>query len=117
MKKMRLINCTRKDIHLMKQDDNGKEIITIKKSGTVPVFKEITMDVVVVNGVKIKRKIDMDMQNLPQQEEGVVYLVAKVVAEKIKEFGLEHRQDLMVPCDQKKDDEGRYYYESLLSVF
>jgi len=133
MKNIKLVNCTPHDIVIVIDDIIGDylssddtEIIpaffVIEKSGIIPRLKEVQEKIDVVKTtasnlyeierdgydhgwniqVDIMQKSFTEIEGLPEPKEGTIYIVSALVAGAAKD-----RDDLVVPNDTIRDDQGR----------
>lgn len=96
---MTLINLTPHAISIFKEDDT---IMTIKPSGEVArvgVMKEVVGS---LDGIPIKTSVFGEVEGLPSPEEGKVYLVSSLVAQRVT-----GRDDVFIPDDPVRDESGR----------
>ena len=133
MKNIKLVNCTPHDIVIVIDDIIGdylssddteivSEFYVIEKSGIVPRLKEVQKKVKTIrttatrqdevetdgydNGwnitVDIMKKSFTEIEGLPEPKENTIYIVSALVAGAAK-----NRDDLVVPNDIVRDDQGR----------
>ncbi len=109
---MRLINLTPHEITLVGSE--GEVIASLPPSGQVARCKEVTevVDHLTINGkqfpVIVKRL--GEVENLPEPQEGVRYVVSLAVAKAAK------RDDLLVPGKAVRDEKGRIIGTSAFAV-
>jgi hypothetical protein len=100
---MRLVNLTPHPVNLLL----GERTITVPPEGIVArVREEILPDtgIVLDDGVEVPvvRKVLREVVGLPEPSEGVFFIVSLAVAQAARE-----REDLLVPDDFVRDEEGR----------
>lgn len=96
---MELINLTPHDINII----DGDNKITIKASGTIARCALTDMLVKMIDGVPVYRQIFGDIEGLPGEKDGVIYIVSRIVADAAKSFG---RTDVLCPASTIKDADG-----------
>lgn len=95
---MQIINLTPHDVTFV--NDEGKPIMTIPSSGVTRVAST-TAIVSEFNGIPVTETTFGQVEGLPEERPGVVYIVSRMVATAAK------RNDLYVPGMQVRDAEGR----------
>ena len=99
---IKVVNCTPHDVNLI--TENGS--ITFPRSGIIPRLKEVQNKIssVTVNSIKIDimKKSFNNVEGLPEPQENTLYIVSALVAGACK-----NRDDLVVPNDTVRDDQGR----------
>lgn len=100
----KLVNLTPHAITLM--DDNENIIFVIEPSGNiarVSVRTERT-ETFEINNMEIatSKSVYGEVENLPEAEEGVIYIVSSLVAQRVPE-----RSDVFIPNESVRDDKGR----------
>jgi len=99
---MRLINLTPHPVNLLLEG----RTITVPPEGTVArVREEILPDAgIMVDGdfIPVVRKVLREVTGLPEPSEGVIFVVSLAVAQAARD-----REDLFVPDDFVRDEEGR----------
>lgn len=99
---MKIINCTPHDVNLV--TENGS--ITFPRSGIIPRLTEQQQKInsVTVNGIEIDimKKSFNEAEGLPEPQENTIFIVSALVAGAIKD-----RDDLVIPNDTIRDDQGR----------
>ena len=102
MKKVKVINCTPHDVVIISESGN----ITFERSGIIPRLKEVQQKINSVNSngieIDIMEKSFLEPEGLPEPKEGTIYIVSALVAGAVK-----HRDDLVIPNDTIRDDQGR----------
>lgn len=93
----KLVNLTPHPIVVLGPDGE----ITIPASGTVARCSEVSEVIGELNGVPVIRKSFGQVVNLPEPEEGVVYIVSALVAQAAKD-----RDDVVFPGNLVRDDQG-----------
>ena len=99
---IKVVNCTPHDVNLITGNGN----ITFPRSGIIPRLTEQQNKInsVIVNGIKIDimKKSFLEPEGLPEPQEGTIFIVSALVAGAVK-----HRDDLVIPNDTIRDDQGR----------
>ena len=99
---MKIVNCTPHDVNLI--TENGS--ITFPRSGIIPRLTEQQQKInsVTVNGIEIDimKKSFSEIEGLPEPQDGTIYIVSALVAGAAKD-----RDDLVIPNDTVRDEEGR----------
>lgn len=95
---MKIINLTPHEIKIVGAD--GKVIQSFPSEGVVrcQVTRQQAGE---VNGIPVNRTIFGDVEGLPEQQEGIVYIVSALVAQATK------RDDVLIPDDAVRDEQGR----------
>ena len=97
---MKLVNLTPHPVRLIRAD--GSELV-IPPSGTVPRLREVVEDTGMrIDGIPVVRKGFGEIENLPEPQEGVFYIVSALVAQAARD-----RDDLLIPDDLVRDEEGK----------
>ena len=96
---MEFINLTCHDITLYKNDEIA---LTIKASGLAR-CKEEMHKVDEISGFPIYSNTYGEVYGLPEEEEGKLYILSKIVAEALKG----KRKDLLIVADTVRDESGR----------
>ena len=94
----KIVNLTPHAITLFK----GEETITIEPSGIVARVSTRTVRVGDVDGIAITSTEFGEVENLPDSENGTIYIVASLVAQRVPE-----RTDVFIPNESVRDDKGR----------
>lgn len=95
---MEIINLTPHSINIML----GEESIILPPSGKVARCKEVSQQVgTLENKVPIVKKVFGEVYDLPDPQEGVIYVVSALVAQAAK------RNDVLCPGDPVRDAEGK----------
>jgi len=99
---VKVINCTPHDVTIITTKGN----ITFPRSGIIPRLTEQQKKINSINsnGIKIDimEKSFLEPEGLPEPQEGTIYIVSALVAGAVK-----HRDDLVIPNDTIRDDQGR----------
>ena len=102
MKNVKVINCTPHDVNLVTTKGN----ITFPKSGIIPRLTESQKKINSVNSngieIDIMEKSFLKPEGLPEPQENTIFIVSALVAGACK-----NRDDLVVPNDTVRDDQGR----------
>ncbi len=108
---MRLINLTPHDINIVR---DGEVVLTIPRSGQIARCEEVVENLgsVTVDGIEIPiiRKSLGKVENLPEPQDGVRYIVSLAVAK-----AAVGRDDLLVPGQAVRDEQGRIIGTSALA--
>jgi hypothetical protein len=99
---MKLINLTPHEVVLITEDGE----LHIPSSGIIArcSVQRVTEKIVEVDGVKIpiNRNVFGEVEGLPKPKEGVLFIVSSLVAQAMRD-----RDDLVVPDDTVRDEQGR----------
>ena len=102
MKKVKVINCTPHDVVIISESGN----ITFERSGIIPRLKEVQQKINSINSngieIDIMKKSFLEPEGLPEPQENTIFIVSALVAGAIK-----NRDDLVIPNDTVRDDQGR----------
>ena len=97
-----VVNCTPHNVNLITTNGN----ITFPKSGIIPRLKEVQNKISSVNSngieIDIMQKSFLEPEGLPEPQENTIYIVSALVAGAAKD-----RDDLVIPNDTIRDDQGR----------
>lgn len=102
---MKLINLTPHDIQLVYQEPglDHESIDIIPASGMLARCDVIKEEAGMIGPVPVYRMSYGPVQGLPEPQEDTVYLVAAVVAQSLGDS----RDDVLVPIDFVRDDQGQ----------
>lgn len=81
---------------------DGKEVMTLEPSGILPRVEQHEEVVDTINGIKITKQTFSEPYGLPEEEEGVFWVVSRLTAEATK-----NRKDLLVPGPMVRGEDGR----------
>lgn len=99
---VKIINLTPHTINLM----IGEGSISIEPSGIIARCKVSTEQVgtIKVDGkeIPVNKKVYGEVEGLPKQQEGTIYIVSSLVAQAVKD-----RDDVFIPDELVRDEEGR----------
>jgi hypothetical protein len=102
-KNINVVNCTPHDVNLITESGN---IIVFKRSGIIPrlLEQQKIISSIDINGIEINivKKSFLEPEGLPEPQENTFYIVSALVAGACK-----NRDDLVVPNDVIRDEEGR----------
>ena len=102
MKNIKLVNCTPHDVSLITEKGN----ITFPRSGIIPRLTEQQNKINSINSngieIDIMEKSFNEVEGLPEPQENTIYIVSALVAGAAKD-----RDDLVIPNDTVRDDQGR----------
>lgn len=101
------INLTPHPIVLLDQDN--QEVLTIPTTDITRVSSQtVTVGYFRINGVLVPRSHTQygEVEGLPDPTPGVIYIVSGMVVSALAQQGI-HRDDLLVPGMQIRDDQGR----------
>ena len=82
--------------------ENNEVLKTFEPTGVVPRCTVTRKQIGEIDGIPLNTSVFGQVEGLPDPEEGVVWIVSRVVAEAAKERG-----DLLVTDDAVRDDQGR----------
>lgn len=96
---MKFINLTPHEINIY----SGETLIkTVPASGTVARRKQWEGILGTIDGITITKQFFGAVQGVPDREEGVAYIVSRIVAD-----ALTFRDDLFIPGPMVRDENGR----------
>lgn len=95
---MKFINLTPHEINIYSRE---KLIKTVLASGTVA-RREQWEGICIIDGITITKQFFGAVQGVPDREEGVAYIVSRIVAD-----ALTFREDLYIPGPMVRDDNGK----------
>ena len=98
---IKVVNCTPHDVNLITTKGN----ITFPRSGIIPRLTEQQNKINSINSngieIDIMEKSFNEVEGLPEPKENTIYIVSALVAGAVK-----NRDDLVVPNDTIRDDQG-----------
>lgn len=97
---MKIVNLTPHQINFV--DDNGVAILTVEPSGTLARVTTATVITGEINGIPTTETRFGEVEGLPEKEEGVIFLVSSLVAQRCQD-----RDDVFIPNESVRDDKGR----------
>lgn len=96
---MKFINLTPHEINIY----SGEELVkTVPASGTVARCSQREEVLGKIDGIFITKQVFGAVQGVPDREEGVAYIVSRIVAD-----ALTFRDDLFIPGPMVRDENGR----------
>ena len=99
---IKVVNCTPHDVNLITEKGN----ITFPRSGIIPRLTEqqVKINSINSNGIEIDimKKSFLEPEGLPEPQENTIFIVSALVAGAIK-----NRDDLLIPNDTVRDEQGR----------
>lgn len=99
MKNIQIKNATPHSINVFV---DGKEVMTLEPSGTIPRVEQEEVVIETINGVPITRQKFSEPYGLPEEQENVFWVVSRLTAEAAKD-----RKDLLVPGPMVRGEEGK----------
>lgn len=97
---MNIKNLTPHTINFVSSE--GYPIMDIKPEGTVARVSVKTATVGEINGVPVTKSVYGEVMDLPEPEEGTIYIVSALVAGRVPE-----RDDVFIPNESIRDEKGR----------
>lgn len=94
-----ILNLTPHAVNIVREDDT---IFTIAPSGTVARVSQMREQIGYIEGIPLNVSKFGEVVDLPEQQEGVFLIVSRLVIS-----ALPDREDLIVPDDLVRDNEGR----------
>jgi len=83
-------------------DSNGDIALTVEPSGTIARVTTETIVTGICVGIPVTETKFGEVENLPEPQEGVVYIVSSLVAQRCK-----GRDDVFIPNESVRDENGR----------
>ncbi len=97
---MSIVNLTPHAINFVSAE--GTQILTVEPSGTIARVSSRTVTIGEVAGIPVTATEYGEVENLPAPEDGVVYVVSSLVAQRCKD-----RADVFIPNESVRDEQGR----------
>ncbi len=97
---MKIVNLTPHDINII--GEIGEVVQTFPASGELARCSVSREQVDAINSVPVNRTVFGEVTGLPEQQEGVVYVVSALVAQAV-----DGRDDVVIPDDAVRDEQGR----------
>lgn len=94
-----LVNLTPHTLNIVAADGS---IIDIQPSGNIARVAAISSIVAAVNGINVSRQIFGNIMDLPDAQDGVIYIVSRMVKDRVPD-----RDDVMVPGAPFRDADGK----------
>lgn len=94
----RLINLTPHEIRIIHEDQE----VVIQPSGTIARCQVEQRVIGFVNGIPFYKASYGQVENLPDPQEGVIYVVSALVAQAVPD-----RNDVLIPFDSIRDQNGK----------
>jgi hypothetical protein len=95
-----IINLTPHSITFV--DDAGNTVLTIKPSGQVARCSVTREKVGTIAGIPVNRSRFGKVENLPEPQEGTIYIVSSLTAQAVPD-----RKDVFITDDAVRDEQGR----------
>ena len=95
-----LMNLTPHDINFVTEDGNA--ITVVKPSGVIARVASSTVVTGNIDGIPVTETVYGEVEGLPEPEDGTVYIVSSLVAQRCK-----HRNDVFIPNESVRDANGR----------
>lgn len=97
---MNIKNLTPHTINFVSSE--GYPIMDIKPEGTVARVSVRTATVGEIDGIPVTKSVYGEVMDLPEPEEGTIYIVSALVAGRVPE-----REDVFIPNESVRDEKGR----------
>lgn len=97
---MKLINLTPHAITFVNEDET--QILVVEPSGEIARVSVHTETVGEINGIPITTSVFGEVENLPDPQDGTIYIVSSLVAQRCN-----NRDDVFIPNESVRDDKGR----------
>jgi len=97
---MRIVNLTPHSIIFV--DDAGNAVLTVEPSGQVARCSVTREKIGDINGIPVNKSRFGKVENLPEPEEGTIYIVSALTAQAVPE-----REDVFITDDAVRDEQGR----------
>lgn len=81
---------------------DGATVLTVAPSGTVARVSTRTVQIGTLNGLPVTQTEFGEVQDLPEQIDGTIYLVSSLVAQRVPD-----REDVFIPAESVRDSAGR----------
>lgn len=95
-----LVNLTPHSITFV--DAVGNTVLTVEPSGQVARCSVTREKVGMINGIPINKSRFGEVENLPEPQEGTIYIVSALTAQAVPE-----RDDVFITDDAVRDEQGR----------
>lgn len=95
-----IMNLTPHAVSFVKAD--GATVLTVAPSGTVARVSTRTVQIGTLNGLPVTQTEFGEVQDLPEQIDGTIYLVSSLVAQRVPD-----REDVFIPAESVRDSAGR----------
>lgn len=93
-----LVNLTPHEIRIIREDQE----VVIQPSGTIARCQVEQRVIGSVNGIPVYKASYGQVENLPDPQEGVIYIVSALVAQAVP-----NRKDVLIPFDSVRDQNGK----------
>ena len=100
METTKMINLTPHAITFINAESSAA--IVVEPSGAVARVSTRTETVGSVAGIPVTQTVFGEVEDLPDPEDGVIYIVSSLVAQRCKD-----REDVFIPNESIRDDKGR----------
>lgn len=97
---MTIINLTPHAINFI--GANNAPILTVEQSGTLARVSCLTITTSEIAGIPVTATFYSEVQGLPEPQDGVVYVVSSLVAQRCPD-----RQDVFIPNESVRDENDR----------
>lgn len=98
--KINFVNLTPHSIVIF--DDAGNTILTVEPSGQIARCNVTREKIGNVNGIPINKSRFGKVENLPEPQEGTIFIVSALTAQAVPE-----REDVFITDDAVRDEQGR----------
>jgi hypothetical protein len=95
-----LVNLTPHSIIFV--DDAGNTVLTVEPSGQVARCSVTREKIGDINGIPVNKSRFGKVENLPEPQEGTIYIVSALTAQAVPE-----RKDVYITDDAVRDEQGR----------
>lgn len=95
-----IINLTPHAVSFINAD--GATVLTVEASGTVVRVSARTVQTDTLNGLPVTQTEFGEVQDLPDQKDGTIYLVSSLVAQRVPD-----REDVFIPAESVRDSAGK----------
>lgn len=96
---MEIINLTPHEIKVL---DAGNNLLHVIPSAGLARCQVTRQQVGNVNGIPVNRTVFGEVEGLPEQQDDIIYVVSAIVAQAVK-----NRDDVVIPDDAVRDEQGR----------
>lgn len=97
---MKIVNLTPHAINFV--DQEGNAVLSVEPSGNLARVSSRITTVDSIDGIPVTETVFGEVEGLPAEQDGVIYLVSAIVAARCP-----NRTDVFIPSESVRDDKGR----------